>query len=297
MPSAVRTVTFDSRDPYATATFWAQVLGGRVQDDDHPGDPEVLVTHAGTALLFVQVPDDKVVKNRLHLCLQPAGTRDEEVQRVLGLGATVVDDRVQPDGTGWVVLADPEGNELCVLRSAAERGEPAPVDTGDRDMEPVHAADERTMLTTMLEWYREGVLLKVAGMRQEHAVTSPLRSGTTAAGLVKHLALVEDSWFTHRFAQQPEPEPWASAPWEVDNDWEFHSAADEPLEDNVARYVAACERSRSVAAAAQLDDTVTLPSGRVISLRFALLHLIEETARHLGHLDVLRELADGSTGE
>jgi predicted enzyme related to lactoylglutathione lyase/uncharacterized damage-inducible protein DinB len=297
MPSAVRTVTIDSHDPYAVATFWAAVVGGRVSAEDEPGDEEVLVNHAGTPLLFVEVPDDKVVKNRVHLCLQPAGTRDEEVQRALALGATIVDDRVEPDGTGWVVMADPEGNEFCVLRSASQRGEPEPTDTGDRDMEPVHAADEPTMLTTMLEWYREGVLLKVAGLHQDAAVTSPLRSGTTPAGIVKHLALVEDSWFTHRFGQQPEPEPWASAPWEVDRDWEFHSATDEPLEVNVARYRHACDRSRAVAAAAGLDDTVTLPSGRVVSLRFVLLHLIEETARHLGHLDVLRELADGSTGE
>ena len=297
MTSRVRTVTIDSSDPYAEGLFWAQVLGGRVQDDDQPGDPEVLVTHPGTPLLFVQVPEGKVVKNRLHLCLQPEVSRDEEVERVRGLGAQVVDDRVQPDGTGWVVMADPEGNELCILRSAAERGEPAPADTGDRDMERVHAADERTMLTTMLEWYRDGVLLKVAGMRQEDAVSTPLRSGTTAAGLVKHLALVEDSWFTERFAQLPAPEPWASASWDEDPDWEFHSANDEPLADSVALYAAACERSRAVAAAARLDDTVVDAHGREFSLRFALLHLVEETARHLGHLDLLRELADGATGE
>jgi predicted enzyme related to lactoylglutathione lyase len=61
------------------------------------------------------------VKNRLHLCLQPDIPRDEEVERLLGLGATLFDDRRNPDGTGWAVLTDPEGNEFCVLRSAAER--------------------------------------------------------------------------------------------------------------------------------------------------------------------------------
>jgi uncharacterized damage-inducible protein DinB/predicted enzyme related to lactoylglutathione lyase len=298
MPSAVRTVTVDSHDPYALGTFWAEVLGGRVQDDDLPGDPEVLVTHSGTPLLFVEVPDDKVVKNRLHLCLQPDVGRDVEVQRLLGLGARVVDDRVQPDGTGWVVLADLEGNEFCVLRSGAERGEPAPVDTGDRRLPPVHTADERTMLTAMLEWYREGVLLKVAGMQQAAAVVARLRSGTTAAGLVKHLAVVEDIWFTQRFAGQPMPEPWASAPWDGNPDWEFHSARSEPLEDSVALYRAACDRSRGIVAAADsLETTVTVHDDWQVSLRFLLLHLVEETARHLGHLDVLRELADGTTGE
>jgi predicted enzyme related to lactoylglutathione lyase/uncharacterized damage-inducible protein DinB len=298
MPSAVRTVTVDSHDPYALGVFWAEVLGGRVQDDDVPGDPEVLVTHAGTPLLFVEVPDEKVVKNRLHLCLQPEVGRDAEVQRLLGLGARVVDDRIQPDGTGWVVMADPEGNELCVLRSKAERGEPGPVDSGDRRLPPVHTADERTMLTAMLDWYREGVLLKVAGMHQADAVSRRLPSATTAAGLVKHLAVVEDIWFTQRFAGQPMPEPWESVPWDDSPDWEFDSARAEPLEDSVALYRDACERSREVVAAAEsLDATVRVNAEWEVSMRFILLHMVEETARHLGHLDVLRELADGTTGE
>lgn len=73
-------------------------------------------------LLFIEVPDDKVVKNRVHLDLASAdGTRDEEVARVLELGATVVHDLRNPDGTGWVTFADPEGNEFCVVRSQAER--------------------------------------------------------------------------------------------------------------------------------------------------------------------------------
>ena len=74
-----------------------------------------------TRLLFIEVPDSKQVKNRLHLDLRPAdGSRDDELERLLGLGATEVDDRRLPDGRGWVVLADPEGNEFCILRSVAE---------------------------------------------------------------------------------------------------------------------------------------------------------------------------------
>ena len=74
-----------------------------------------------TRLLFIEVPDAKQVKNRLHLDLRPAdGGRDAELERLLGLGATEVDDRRLPDGRGWVVLADPEGNEFCILRSVAE---------------------------------------------------------------------------------------------------------------------------------------------------------------------------------
>ena len=290
-------LTFDCRDPYTLATWWAVVLDGRLEDDDFPGDPAAVVRHRGTPLLFQEVPDAKTVKNRAHLDLRPAVPRDEEVRRLVGLGATVVADHTHPDGSGWVTLADPEGNEFCVERSAAERGEPEPVDTGQRALPPIHTADERAMLTGMLDWYREGVLRKVEGMSQADATTSPLRSGTTVAGLVKHLALVEDSWFTHGLAQQPEPEPWASAPFDDDPDWEFRSANSEPLGDSVELYRTACERSRAVTAAHELDATATNTRGRVFSHRFVLLHLVEETARHLGHLDALRELADGTTGE
>ncbi|MFF3462352.1 VOC family protein [Streptomyces sp. NPDC002619] len=122
MTSKIRHVTIDSADAYALAAFWAQVLGQPLHEDDHPGDPEALIEAAG--LLFVTVPEPKTVKNRVHLDLQPQDrTRDEEVARLLELGATLVDDQRREDGTGWAVLSDPEGNEFCVERSAAERGE------------------------------------------------------------------------------------------------------------------------------------------------------------------------------
>jgi hypothetical protein len=81
----------------------------------------------GHRLLFIEVPEPRTVKNRLHVDLVPAaGTRDEELQRLLELGAREVDDRRRPDGSGWVVLADPEGNEFCILRSDAERAAGTP---------------------------------------------------------------------------------------------------------------------------------------------------------------------------
>lgn len=122
MASLVRHLTFDCSDAYALGQFWAGVLDGTISDEDAPGDPEALVTAPGSALLFVTVPDAKTVKNRVHVDLQPQDrTRDEEVERILALGASVVGDHRNPDGTGWVTLADPEGNEFCVERSAAER--------------------------------------------------------------------------------------------------------------------------------------------------------------------------------
>ncbi|HEX6340492.1 VOC family protein [Umezawaea sp.] len=116
-------ITFSSTDPFELATFWSKVTGYPLADDDFPGDPEASVLPpSGPILLFVTVPDEKAsARNRVHLDLQPDTTRDQEVDRLLGIGATLVDDQRKPDGRGWVVLADPEGNEFCVERSAAEK--------------------------------------------------------------------------------------------------------------------------------------------------------------------------------
>lgn len=126
MTARLRSVTFDCAEPYALAVFWSQVTG--FQEDpanpNAPDDPEALIVGPGDgpALLFIPVPEPKTVKNRTHLDLQPVErTRDEEVARLLSLGATLVADHRQPDGAGWVVLTDPEGNEFCVERNAAER--------------------------------------------------------------------------------------------------------------------------------------------------------------------------------
>jgi catechol 2,3-dioxygenase-like lactoylglutathione lyase family enzyme len=126
MTARPRNLTFDCADPYALAVFWSQVTGYKEdpENGNEPGDPEgLLIGPDGQPnLLFVTVPEPKTVKNRVHLDLEPDDrTRDQEVERLLGIGATFVADHRRPDGRGWVVLADPEGNEFCVERSAAER--------------------------------------------------------------------------------------------------------------------------------------------------------------------------------
>ncbi|MGW4500247.1 VOC family protein [Micromonospora sp. NPDC004336] len=125
MNPRIHNISFDCHDTYALAGFWSAVLGCPRHPDDAPGDPEAVLLPpdgATPAVFFQRVPEVKTVKNRVHVCLEPTGrTRDEEVERVLGLGAVLVDDQRRADGTGWAVLADPEGNEFCVLRGAAER--------------------------------------------------------------------------------------------------------------------------------------------------------------------------------
>ena len=125
MTSMMRNLTVDCHDPYAIGLFWLQVLDGYAEDPEEPNnpdDPELFMTGPGPNILFIKVPETKTVKNRLHLDLGPtSSTRDEEVDRLTALGATLVDDRRNPDGSGWAVLTDPEGNEFCVVRSQAER--------------------------------------------------------------------------------------------------------------------------------------------------------------------------------
>ena len=118
--------TFDATDAYAQSVFWSRVLGFAQdpENPDEPGDEECMIfsSDGSQRILFIEVPEHKQGKNRIHLDLVPAsGTRDEELARLLELGATVVQDLRHPDGPGWVVLADPEGNEFCILRSDAER--------------------------------------------------------------------------------------------------------------------------------------------------------------------------------
>jgi predicted enzyme related to lactoylglutathione lyase len=121
MTSRVRTVTFDAHDPYQLAGFWLQVFKVERPDDDEPDDPYAAVVTDSVTLLFERNNDEKAVKNRVHLDLEPDCPRDEEVDRLLALGATIAHDRREPNGLGFVVMQDPEGNEFCVLRSAPER--------------------------------------------------------------------------------------------------------------------------------------------------------------------------------
>ncbi|QSB13157.1 VOC family protein [Natronosporangium hydrolyticum] len=121
----LRHVTIDCADPYRLASFWSEVTGWPVSAEDNPGDPEALIEAPSPVpgLLFIRVPEDKTVKNRIHFDWMPTErSRDDEVERIIGLGATLHEDHRRADGLGWVTLLDPEGNEFCVERSTGERG-------------------------------------------------------------------------------------------------------------------------------------------------------------------------------
>ncbi|WP_440072094.1 VOC family protein [Streptosporangium sp. OZ121] len=119
----VHCVTFDCDQPYELATFWRDASGGELHPDTEKNDEEVLLQGGRVDLLFIKVPEDKAVKNRVHLDITGSAgtTRDEEVERLAELGATISEDHRNPDGSGWVTMLDPEGNEFCVCRADYER--------------------------------------------------------------------------------------------------------------------------------------------------------------------------------
>jgi catechol 2,3-dioxygenase-like lactoylglutathione lyase family enzyme len=122
----LHSITFDCAHPTELGRWWTKVTGWE-EDPGNPNVPEdyeaaLVAPDRSLNLLFINVPEAKAVKNRVHLDLESTdATRDDEVLRLVALRATVVADRRRPDGSGWVVMADPEGNEFCVERSAEER--------------------------------------------------------------------------------------------------------------------------------------------------------------------------------
>ncbi|MGJ6967556.1 VOC family protein [Streptosporangium sp. G11] len=119
----VHCVTFDCAQPYELATFWRDATGGELHPDTEKNDDEILLQGGRVDLLFIKVPEGKAVKNRVHLDLTGSAgtTREEEVERLAELGATISEDHRAPDGGGWVTMLDPEGNEFCVCRAEYER--------------------------------------------------------------------------------------------------------------------------------------------------------------------------------
>jgi uncharacterized damage-inducible protein DinB len=162
--------------------------------------------------------------------------------------------------------------------------------------DPAFDLDERSMLTEFLDYHRATVHLKVTGLSDDDAWRRFVPSLTSAAGIVKHLGYVEQSWFRARLAGERD----LRVPWTDENpDADFERAEGDTGGGLLEAYAAQCERSREIAAGMQLDDVAMAPGrdGRRATLRWVLVHMIEETARHNGHLDLIREMTDGQTGE
>ena len=174
-----------------------------------------------------------------------------------------------------------------------------PTTSPDR-VDPPLAADELTTLRCFLDYHRDTLRQKTAGLDAEQlAVTLP-PSDMTLGGMVKHLALVENWWFHEVFRGGEPTQPWASVDWDADADWDWHSAVEDTPEQLRALLDAEVAASDQVlAAAAGLDELSQKPgrSGERFSLRWIVVHMIEEYARHNGHADLIRQSIDGATGE
>ena len=169
--------------------------------------------------------------------------------------------------------------------------------------EPPLAAPEVETLVGFLEFQRATFAWKCAGLDAAGLSTSVGVSKMTLGGMLKHLALVEDWWFSQSlFGREPAP-PWDAVDLDVDPEWDWDSAAHDSPDGLRTLWEAGVARSRSSVADALADGGLDLPArrrwpdGRAPSLRWILCHMIEEYARHNGHADLIREAVDGQTGE
>ena len=166
--------------------------------------------------------------------------------------------------------------------------------------EPSDAPSERQGLEEFLDYYREVLRRKLAGLDSADLNRSVGASSLTLGGILKHLSLVEGQWFVEDILGQQLADPWSAIDWNSDRDWDFASAADDTPDYLLELHAKACDQSRQILAG--IDDLDTLVarehgSGERFNVRWVLIHMIEEYARHAGHADLIRESIDGSTGD
>jgi len=161
-------------------------------------------------------------------------------------------------------------------------------------VEPTYHAEERPALAEWLDYHRATLLQKLDGLDDEQLRREMVPSRLCLLGLVKHLTAVEHGWFVVNFAQSGEPHMFESPD---DPDADFHVAESETADEIVDGYLRVCARSREIYAnASSLDATFPHKRRGSVGLRWLMIHMIEETARHNGHADIIRELIDGATG-
>ena len=169
--------------------------------------------------------------------------------------------------------------------------------------EPPVAGDETSTLLGSLDRQRATLAWKCGGLDAAGMRATVGASSMTLGGLLKHLALVEDDYFTGRLQGRELGAPWDAVDWDADPDWEWRTAAEDTPEQLMALWEEAVARSRAAVAEALADGGLdqlarrTWPDGRAPSLRRILIDLIEEYARHVGHADLIRESVDGLVGE
>ena len=169
--------------------------------------------------------------------------------------------------------------------------------------EPPIAADETATLLGFLDYQRATLAWKCRGLDAAGLQATVGVSSMTLGGMLKHLAYVEDYWFSQRLHGNERRPPFDTVDWQADPDWDWHSATKDTPEQLFALWQDSVARSRSMVTDALADGGLARlarrpwPNGESPSLRWILVHMIEEYARHNGHADLLRESVDGLTGE
>jgi hypothetical protein len=169
--------------------------------------------------------------------------------------------------------------------------------------EPPVAGDETATLLGSLERQRATLAWKCGGLDAAGQRARLAPSAITLGGLLKHLALIEDEYFSRRLLGRELGTPWDAVDWDADPEWEWHSAAEDSPEQLLTLWQDAVVRSRAAVAGALAEGGLDQlarhrsPDGRAPSLRRILIDLIEEYARHVGHADLIRESVDGLVGE
>jgi uncharacterized damage-inducible protein DinB/predicted enzyme related to lactoylglutathione lyase len=294
-------VVFDCADTEALARFWQGIVGGTI--DSRTASPTWLSlgsVDGFVKLSFQKVPEGKNVKNRVHLDLD-VEELETAVKTAVGLGARVVGDVIEEPTNWFQVMLDIEGNEFCFILRKNRAPEDRVIDDVGRPEPPV-GSGEIEMLLGFLDYQRSTLEWKTRGLDATGFAQRVSPSSMTLGGILKHLAWVEDHWFSYFLFNVDRSEPWNSVDWSADQNWEWNSASSDSPEDLRALWTAACERSRenvrSVISAGLGQRAVrTWPNGESPSLRWIIVHMIEEYARHNGHADYLRESVDGETGE
>jgi uncharacterized damage-inducible protein DinB len=169
--------------------------------------------------------------------------------------------------------------------------------------EPPIAADEVTTVLGFLDYQRATLAWKCRGLDAAGLQVKVAASSMTLGGMLKHLAYVEDYWFSQRLHGHARRPPFDAVDWKADPDWEWHSAAADTPEQLFALWQDSVARSRALFAEALADGGLERlarqpwPNGESPSLRWIVVHMIEEYGRHNGHADLIRESIDGETGE
>ncbi|TDC70751.1 DinB family protein [Streptomyces hainanensis] len=171
--------------------------------------------------------------------------------------------------------------------------------------EPPVAGDETATLLGYLEFHRATLAWKCADLDAAGLATTVGASAMTLGGLLKHLAYVEDNWFSWSLHGRERSAPWNTVDWKADPDWDWHSAAEDDPDELREFWAESVRRSRTLVDEALASSDAGLDrlagrgwsDGQTPSLRWILVHMVEEYARHNGHADLLREAADGATGE